>query len=501
MKEGDHSTANCHPEGTTSFPSRQRSSSSGEPSCFPNKTLFALVGLPARGKSFIASKIVSFFQWSGTEARIFNAGTKRRKLEGAVKSGRSEFFNNQNEKAVSKRDEIALATLNEAIDWLLRDGGSIALFDATNTTRARRELIRSRLQKKSTHIELVFIESICTDEEVLQNNLLQKIRHSPDFQGIPEEEALSDLKKRILAYERVYEPVSDDENVAYIKVIDFANKVVCYQVFGAVQLRCVQLLMSSHVGNRPVYLVRSGNCADVDDMNRNLNGELPTKVASSGPEGYISESPNNATPSNGHFALPISAANVKIPSSLTCNSHLSAEGQRFGRRLHKFFVDQEKTVNKGVSAVPFTSNTPRAIETASYLPNPPLSHQQWSALNILNTGICHGLSVQTIREEMPEEFSKWKEDPFSYRFPGGESILDMNKRLSDIVLEIERLQAPTIVVSHLSTIQSLIAYFTGIDRKQIPFVPVPQHSVIILTPNIYGWTQKTITEDDLPEST
>jgi hypothetical protein len=41
--------------------------------------------------------------------------------------------------------------------------------------------------------------------------------------------------------------------------------------------------------------------------------------------------------------------------------------------------------------VPFTSTTPRAVETASFLPCPPNVTQQWSALGILDTG---GFSCQ-----------------------------------------------------------------------------------------------------------
>ena len=195
------------------------------PSSCPNKIIFALVGLPARGKSFLASKIVSFFNWSGTSARIFNVGSKRRDMEGAKKSGHSSFFSTSNTSAVSKRDEIALATLDEAIDWLLNENGSIALFDATNTTRARRHMILDRLNQETVNFNLIFIESICTNEDVLRNNLLQKIRHSPDFDGIPEDEALHDIRARIAAYEKVYEPVADEEDVAYIKIIDFHSKV------------------------------------------------------------------------------------------------------------------------------------------------------------------------------------------------------------------------------------------------------------------------------------
>lgn len=204
---------------------RSRSSSISVPSSSPNKIIFALVGLPARGKSFLSSKIVSFFKWSGVKARIFNVGSKRREMEGAKKSGHSTFFCNNNSDAKMKREEIALATLDEAIHWLLHEDGSIALFDATNTTQARRQLIQDRLNEECVTFNLIFIESICTNEDVLRNNYLQKIRHSPDFDGVSEDVALKDLQDRIKAYEGVYEPVADEENVAYIKVIDFHSKV------------------------------------------------------------------------------------------------------------------------------------------------------------------------------------------------------------------------------------------------------------------------------------
>ena len=263
--------------------------------------------------------------------------------------------------------------------------------------------------------------------------------------------------------------------------------------------------MSSHVGSRPVYLVRSGHCDDVDDMNKKVNAKselwLEMKTKTSGPPGYkvpettTPNKKNNASALDGkvesiehlEFSSP-PPARITIPSALTCNSHLSEKGHRFGRRLRQFLLQQESIILNGGRAIPFTSNTRRALETAAYLPQPPAQHQQWSALNILDTGICHGLSVETIREEMKSEFALWKKDPFLYRFPGGESMLDMNRRLCDVVLEIERLQEPAVIVSHLSTIQSLIAYFTSLDTRETPFVSVPQHAIIMLTPNIYGIT-------------
>lgn len=34
---------------------------------------------------------------------------------------------------------------------------------------------------------------------------------------------------------------------------------------------------------------------------------------------------------------------------------------------------------------------------------------------MLDTGVCHGMSVDQIKAEMPEEYKKFVADPFSYR--------------------------------------------------------------------------------------
>eukprot|EP00414_Alexandrium_minutum_P009051 CAMPEP_0113834310 /NCGR_PEP_ID=MMETSP0328-20130328/8363_1 /TAXON_ID=39455 /ORGANISM="Alexandrium minutum" /LENGTH=57 /DNA_ID=CAMNT_0000802619 /DNA_START=15 /DNA_END=185 /DNA_ORIENTATION=- /assembly_acc=CAM_ASM_000350 len=43
-----------------------------------------MVGLPARGKSFISMQLTRFLNWTGVEARVFNAGNHRRETEVGV---------------------------------------------------------------------------------------------------------------------------------------------------------------------------------------------------------------------------------------------------------------------------------------------------------------------------------------------------------------------------------------------------------------------------------
>lgn len=487
------------------------------------KIIYALVGLPARGKSYLSAKIVGYFNWLGIPSKIFNAGRKRRAKEGAIVSGRAEFFGNSNTSAVSKRDQIALETLQDAIDWLLQDNGTIAVFDATNTTKERRKLISEYLAnhliltgsiEPSTQTkvpyQLIFIESICNNQDVLDNNLLQKVLHSPDFQNMEVADALSDLKKRIAAYEEVYETVEDDEGLCYIKVIDLANKMICYRVWDSIPLRTVQLLMSCHLGTRPVYLVRSGQCEDIDDLA--ALAPLNTSILTNFVDNSGSPYDENHSPSIQKTPFPdleaserstqrrlFRAESIRMPSALTCNAVLNPAGKAFSEVLGAYITAELSSYSPAHLNV-ITSSLPRAVETAASLPCPLESMQQRSALGILDTGIYHGMRVETIRQNHPEEYQKWKSNPFLYRFAGGESILDMNRRLSDIVLEIERYRDPVVIVSHLSPIQSLIAYFTNRDPKEIPLVMVPQHAVVKLVPSIYGWSVQIISLDEMKET-
>jgi adenylylsulfate kinase-like enzyme len=45
-----------------------------------SKILLVLVGLPARGKSYVANKIKCFLRWRGVSCESFNVGAARRQV-------------------------------------------------------------------------------------------------------------------------------------------------------------------------------------------------------------------------------------------------------------------------------------------------------------------------------------------------------------------------------------------------------------------------------------
>jgi 6-phosphofructo-2-kinase len=65
----------------------------------------------------------------------------------------------------------------------------VAVFDATNTTKARRKLLTERAREEKNAL-LVFIESICDDPEILAQNYKLKLQND-DYKHQDQQQALA----------------------------------------------------------------------------------------------------------------------------------------------------------------------------------------------------------------------------------------------------------------------------------------------------------------------
>lgn len=95
----------------------------------------------------------------------------------------------------------------------------MAIFDATNSTSARRNFLRSRLHGR---VQYMFLESVCNDQALLERNYRAKLRFSPDYDGVGVDAALADFRARIRKYEAVYETMAD-RTAHYVKLIDMTS--------------------------------------------------------------------------------------------------------------------------------------------------------------------------------------------------------------------------------------------------------------------------------------
>ncbi|XP_040492333.1 6-phosphofructo-2-kinase/fructose-2,6-bisphosphatase 2 isoform X2 [Ursus maritimus] len=201
-------------------------------------TLIVMIGLPARGKTYVSKKLTRYLNWIGVPTKVFNLGVYRRE---AVKSYKSyDFFRHDNEEAMKIRKQCALVALEDVKVYLTEESGQIAVFDATNTTRERRDMI------------LNFAK---------ENSFKEVKVSSPDYPERNRENVMEDFLKRIECYKVTYRPLDPDnydKDLSFIKVINVGQRFLVNRVQDYIQSKIVYYLMNIHVQPRTIYLCRHG---------------------------------------------------------------------------------------------------------------------------------------------------------------------------------------------------------------------------------------------------
>ncbi len=391
----------------------------------PTPLVLVMVGLPARGKTFLARKVVRYLTWLGREATVFNVGNYRRQQLGSQQP--ASFFDPDNPDGRASRESLALAALDDLVGWVTSGSGRVAIYDATNATRARRDVVEARLA--TAGLRPLFVESVCTDAELIEANIRETKLSMPDYAGVDALAAVRDFRERIAHYERAYEPMSE-EGRSFVRLIDVGRRVEMNRVTGGLASQIVFFLTNLHVTPRPLYLMRHG------------------------------ESEYNAQKRIGG------------------DSGLTARGQRFGRRL----ASTLPTLVPGTPVV-FTSTLHRTVDTAAHLPWPRTALKN---LDEIDAGRYDGWTYDAIEAQAPDEWSARKADKLRYRYPRGESYLDVIQRLEPVIVEMERRREPVVVVAHQAVVRCLYAYFTNQTLEECPRIEVPLHTIIELVPKAYG---------------
>lgn len=448
--------------------------------------MVVLVGLPARGKSFVARKLQNFMTWRGTQCRIFNVGKYRREVtaESTTDGGGggglcdANFFDAKNEKAAALREKAAELALVDMLQWLDQDesededdqyqscsirspefleseryqlhddismnrwntesfsnassdmlrksGGRIAIFDATNSTNKRRQWLLDMCtnpeKRPGKPTGCFFLESICDDEEWLDENFKTKISCSPDYKGMSEDDALADLKMRVAKYEEQYETV-DDDRLSYIKIFNLSSKIMVNHCYGRMSKIIVPAIMAWHIGTRPIFLCRPGQTLD-------------TMISDD--EDYVAR-------------VDVDGAKFSdtrhSKRTLLRGFHLGRAGTQFSNELYNFclqegnaFVSKRASVmdmahtgtgksglassssnpTNGARDPPFpmqifTSTMPRAIQTAMW-DEYDFRIDDRSNLNPLDKGDFSGLDPTEIKSRSPSFFSRLEQDAFHTRY-------------------------------------------------------------------------------------
>nr|KAJ3418631.1 Fructose-2,6-bisphosphatase [Polyrhizophydium stewartii] len=468
-----------------------------------------MVGLPARGKTYIARKVARYLTWLGHHSRIFNVGNYRRDAVGAMQP--SEFFDPDNEEFARQRAEVAINALNDMIGWLdklddddekslsgslnfqppsasVREGplktptsatptqstrvdeaskkppGSastaspggrpsaaysstdhaggaarVALYDATNSTPERRLFIMEQCREHG--IDVMFIESVCDDPKIIVK------LSSPDYKGADPEKAVEDFQSRIRFYEKTYQTLDRSEaegTISFVKLINVGSQVIVNNVRGYIQSRIVYFLMNLNITPRSFYFSRHGE--SMFNVMQRIGGD----------------------------------------------ASLSPRGEQFAKRLPEIVI---RNLGEGTRLTVWTSTLRRTKETARHLHVPKVA---WKQLDELDSGVCDGLTYEEIEARYPADFEERDSDKFNYRYHGGESYRDLVHRLEPVILELERHYEPNhsiMIIGHQAVLRAIYAYFLNIPHERLPYIKVPLHTVVKLTPKAYGCEEERFSAD------
>ena len=429
--------------------------------------VIAMVGLPARGKSYIVKMIIRYLSWTGFDCIVFNVGSHRRQL--GLQGADASFFDTNNEKAKALREEMAMNVQDDMYAWLNEQKTGpkrrVAIFDATNTTAERRLTLAYKARKEN--VFLLFVESICDDKSVLAKNYEMKLQND-DYKNVDPDIAKKDFMERVEAYEKVYEPIDDDEdsgNISYVKLINVGQKIIARNCTGYLPSQVSFYLQNVHIHPRKIYL--------------SLNSE--------------------------NFDLVEDLYHLKDNCRGTDSGRLTEDGRRYSLDLARFIQYQQEHDSKdlhnsrlGKEVLVLAGTAKVHAETILHLRmlyscyNTPL-------LNELRGGDLHGLNVDEIKKKFPDEFEKRLNDKLRYRYPGpgGESYIDVIERIKPVIIELERQRRSVVVVCHLAVLRCIYAYFMGSKLEDIPYKPIRRHCVYELTPGPFGCTCTEFNPSDL----
>ncbi|KAG8531248.1 uncharacterized protein KY384_004606 [Bacidia gigantensis] len=395
-----------------------------------------MVGLPARGKSLIAQKVVRYLGWLSIPAKNFNVGTYRRADTPAPSA---DFFDTSNKEGEKMRQAAARAAVADMVKWFNEGTGTVAVLDATNSTKARRRWVKEWCDEHN--IETLFVESKCDNDEIIMANILEVKTTSPDYIGQDPETAAKDFRNRIRNYERVYQTIDEDEkDLTYVKLIDVGSQVIINNIQDYLQSRVVYYLMNLHIRPRSIWLSRHG------ESQYNLDGKIGG------------------------------------------DSQLSERGELYASRLPELVAN---SVGDDRPLTIWTSTLKRTIATARHLASAKTHYNklEWKALDEIESGVCDGLTYAEIAEQYPEDFQARDDDKYNYRYRGGESYRDVVIRLEPIIMELERSEN-IIIVTHQAVLRCIYAYYMNVPQEQSPWMEVPLHTLIKLTPRAYA-TEET----------
>ncbi|KAH1016688.1 hypothetical protein HUJ04_007869 [Dendroctonus ponderosae] len=418
--------------------------------------LVSMVGLPGRGKSLLAKRLCRYLNYTGDCCKVYDISDYRRKH---IKEYAShEMFRADNLPAWRIRQQSFREALEEACDWLGKTGHQVAILDGPNVSRAQRQEIYD-LAHGQLGFRVMFIECVCEDPVLLERNFkvigllypisnwvlmkisLQEIlQYSADYRDMATEEALKDLTFKMAHYKAQYESPTLGSlwelSCPMVKLLDGGDGgVIAHGVTGVRESKILAYISMPKPYQQTLYFSRHG------ESEFNVIGRI------------------------GGDAV------------------LSPRGRMYAKSLAKHI----QALN--LPALQVWTSTLQRTKATSALINAPKQHLP--ELDEIWSGECENLSYEELQELFPKELALRDKEKLKYRYPQGESYVDVMQRLVPVLNQLE-CETNVLTVSHQAVLRCILGYFMETDPEEIPYMHVPLHTIIKITLQGYNYNMETI---------
>lgn len=443
------------------------------------RILIILVGLPATSKTLLSVAITRYTRWLGVRTKSFHVSEYRRKQGLEVPD---DYFSAlpATKEGMESRKKIFSTVFDEMLRFFLETKGQLAVYDALNIRRDERKDLEAKF--RALNIKVLFIESVMTDNDLVARNIGMAAQ-SADYKGLTKEKARSAFMRRLLVNKPLYEEISPEENLSYVKYINFGERlIVNNNRYGYLINKIVFFLMNLRDKKGCVYFARCGtsdNDKYIDDEVLNSDGLRYSEILADlvldrinsrrlSRHGTPNSSANGSTPVPDEMGKKESSL---IPTMATLHRTASRGNHKMRQVADWDGADED-------SFVVWTAPRKRTYDTAKFFMDKGVVIRQRFQLQQLHPGLVADLTEEQIKEKYPEEYGEYLKDKYHYRFPRAESYHDLAVRMEPLLLEMERMQGDILIIGHESTLKVLYGYLMACTCEELPSLSFPRDELI-----------------------
>ncbi|CBZ25855.1 fructose-6-phosphate2-kinase/fructose-2,6-bisph os phatase-likeprotein [Leishmania mexicana MHOM/GT/2001/U1103] len=113
----------------------------------------------------------------------------------------------------------------------------------------------------------------------------------------------------------------------------------------------------------------------------------------------------------------------------------------------------------------------------------------FKSLNEIHAGICEDMTNDEVKSLYPFIQRFRHTDKVGFRYPDGESYVDLVRRLTPLLNDLNNCMKCVVVVAHQAVLRTMLSFFGGRPVEEAVHVPCPQRTIWACTMNRLGEPQ------------